>query len=241
MGDYILIDRDQMKITHKHPDRVVLTSLSWIECTNSGVIISLSNTRPLLDFTPAELSLIYKHATGTELKGYAQQLANSVLAAAKRMPDTVAKLDEVVAQSRCIQDGDKSCYRYVIGSKTPEQLPTVFQAPALSVPRSEAEEQAAESGYAGPAFGGTGHANTPAGTNPLPHAARAPSAPRTGAITEKVFTIADQLWEAAGKPKSLQVVLQLRKKIMDVLETEHDVKRTTASNTLAVWQKTRLA
>ena len=240
MGHYILIDRQQMAITHKHTDRAVLAGLSWIECTNAGVIMSLTNTRPLLDFTPAELRLIYKNATGADLQGYAQSLANAVLAMAKRLPDTEARIEEVQAQVKCIQDGDKSSFKYTFGAMTPEEVVGLFEAPKLTVPRVEAEEALAGQGYAGPAFGGTGPDHPTAQGNGAPREPRAPSAPRTGGTREVIFTVADQMWEAAGKPTALPTVLALRRTIMQELETNHSVKKTTSSTALGDWQKSRV-
>lgn len=241
MGNYILIDRQQMAITHKHNDRVVLSGLAWIECTNAAAIMSLTNIKPLLDFTPSELRLIYKNATGAELRGYANTLAQAVLDAARRMPDTEAVLAEVEAQRKLVEDGDKSSFRYVLGAMKPEEVVGVFEAPPITVPRVEAEELRAAQGYTGPAFGGTGPDRPAGGTNGAPREPRAPSAPRTGGTREVIFRVADQMWEAAGKPSSLQVVLALRKQIMGVLETEHDVKKTTSSTALGDWQKSRLS
>ena len=241
MGDYVLIDRNQMAITHKHTDRAVLAGLSWIECTAAGVVISLSNTKPLLDFTPAELRLIYKNATGAELKGYSNTLASAVLAAAKRMPETPAVIAEVQAQVKLIQDGDKSSFKYVFGSMKPEEVVGLFEAPPISIPRVAAEEELAAQGYAGLNFGGTGPDHPVASTNGAPREPRAPSAPRTGGAREVIFRVADEMWAAAGNPTSLPTVLALRKTIMQELETNHDVKKTTSSTALGEWQKQRLA
>lgn len=49
------------------------------------------------------------------------------------------------------------------------------------------------------------------------------------------------MWEQAGKPADLKVVLELRKQIMIVLENEHSIKKTTSSTALGDWQKTRLS
>lgn len=240
MGSYILIDRNQMAITHKHNDRVVLNGLAWIECTAAAAIMSLTNTRPLLDFTPAELRLIYKNATGAELKGYANTLAQAVLDAAKRMPDTVAILAEVEAQRKLVEDGDKSSFKYVLGAMKPEEVVGLFEAPPITVPRVEAEELRAAQGYAGPAFGGTGPDQGGAGTSGAPREPRAPSAPRTGGAREVIFRVADEMWAAAGSPTALPTVLALRKTIMQELETNHSVKKTTSSTALGEWQKQRL-
>lgn len=237
---YILIDRNQMAITHKHADRRVLAGLSWIECTNAGLTMSLSNTRPLQDFTTSELKLLYKNATGVELRGYANQMAQAVLDAAKRMPDTEAVLAEVEAQAACIEDGDKSCFKYVLGAMKPESILGLYEADAIQVPRVEAEEARAVNGYAGGAFGGTGPANPVANTSTAPREPRAPSAPRTGGARETIFRVADEMWTAAGSPTALPTVLALRRQIMQELETSHDVKKTTSSTALGDWQKSRV-
>lgn len=237
---YILIDRNQMKITHKHPDRVVLSKLSWIECTNAGAVMSLSGIRPLMDFTPLELQTLYKNATGAELKAYANNLAQAVLDAAKRMPDTVAKLEEVVAQAACILDGDKSSFKYAPGQMKPFSCPGLFEADAITVPRLEAEELRAAQGYSAPAFGATTHYSPPANGVATPAAPRAPSAPKAGGVREVIYAAADAAWAAAGNTKSLPAILAMRKKIMDELEVSHSIKRTTCSTALGDWQKMRV-
>ena len=65
------------------------------------------------------------------------------------------------------------------------------------------------------------------------------TAPRTG-IKAVVWDVADRLWNEAGSPKAVDVVLVLRRKIMDELEGQHGIKRTTSSTALGEWQKVRL-
>lgn len=241
---YILIDRQQMAITHKHRDRVVLNGLAWIECTNAGAVMSLSSIRPLQDFTPQELRLLYKNGTGVELKGYANALAQAVLDMAKRMPETDAVLEEVEAQRLCVMDGDKSSFQYVRGAKKPASILGVFEADPIKVERSEPEELRCASGYSAPTPGPTASATLPPGVPPLPTAARAPSAPsapRASGTRDTIYRVADEMWAAAGSPTNMQAVLALRKNIMNVLEAEHGVKKTTSSNTLGDWQKSKLS
>lgn len=237
---YILIDRNQMAITHKHSDRRVLAGLSWIECTNAGVTMALTNIRPLQEFTTSELKRLYQNATGAELKAYANQMAQAVLDAAKRMPETVAKLEEVEAQMKLISDGDKSSFKYVHGAMSPESCPGLFEPPAIVVPRVEAEEARAQSGYSSGAFGATGPDHSAANTSAAPREPRAPSAPRAGGQRETIFRIADEMWTQAGSPTALHTVLDLRKRIMQELETNHDIKKTTSSTALGDWQKKRV-
>ena len=246
---YILIDRHVMAITHKHSDREVLAKLSWIECTNAGVTVPVGGSvRPLLDFSHSELKLIYKNATGADLKGCGAGAAQALMDMAKRMPDTVASKDEVLAQAACVMDGDKSVYRYVYGSKKPEELATLFEAPAIKVQRCEAEELKAAQAYTPPAPqpytpaapAATASANPAAHTSAAPAAQKPPTAPRTGGTRDTIFKVADQMWEAAGSPSDLPHILSLRKQIMVELEANHDIKKTTSSTALGDWQKQRL-
>jgi hypothetical protein len=48
------------------------------------------------------------------------------------------------------------------------------------------------------------------------------------------------MWEAAGKPMDKDTVLALRKEMMQVLETEHSIKKTTSSTALGDWMKQRV-
>lgn len=66
------------------------------------------------------------------------------------------------------------------------------------------------------------------------------SAPRSSGVREKVWAVADQMWEEAGKPKDKNMVLLLRRAIMSVLEQD-GVKRTSSSNELGNWQKSRVS
>jgi hypothetical protein len=238
---YILIDRGQMAITHKHSSREVLSGLSWIECTNAGGIYAVGSVRALSDFTPAELALIYKNATGADFKGYANTLAHVVMSAAKRMPETLAKVEEVRSQMSLVGDGDKSCYKYVYGAMKPEHINGVFTPDPIMVERVEAEEVVAAS--AAPAYTHTasaGRAVTPANSTGAAREPRAPSAPRTGGARDTIFKVADEMWLAAGNPKAIPAVLALRKQIMIELELNHGVKKTTSSTALGDWQKTRV-
>ena len=84
-----------------------------------------------------------------------------------------------------------------------------------------------------------------AGTRPDPAPAavtvptRAPSAPR-GGNRATIFEVADRMWNEAGSPRNLAVVLPLRKTIMAELEANHGIKKTTSSTALGEWQKVRL-
>lgn len=238
-----------MAITHKHSDREVLAKLSWLECTNAGVTLSLSGIRPLLEFSVSEIKLLYKNATGVDLKGISHNgLAQAVLEVAKRMPDTLCSKSEVLAQANCVLDGDPSHYSYVYGAMEPEHLSSLFVPEPITVARCEAEELKAAQAYTPPAPqpytpaapAATASANPAAHTSAAPAAQKPPTAPRTGGTRDTIFKVADQMWEAAGSPSDLPHILSLRKQIMVELEANHDIKKTTSSTALGDWQKQRL-
>lgn len=238
---YVLVDRQQMAITHKHREQQVLRDLSWIECTNAGIIMPLGRIEHWMrEFTPAELRLIYKNATGHEIQGYGNALGSVVNQMALRLPETDAVAAEVAAQRLCIMDGDKSSYSYCKGSKTPSCHPGLYEPDPLKCARSEAEETLAAASK--PAHMPSAPVHAPV-ANPFanaPAAGQTASAPRAGGTRDIVYKVADEMWQQAGTPRDMKAVLDLRKKIMDVLEAQHSVKRTTASTTLGDWQKSRL-
>lgn len=65
----------------------------------------------------------------------------------------------------------------------------------------------------------------------IPGTARKPSVKHT------IHTVANNMWEEAGKPRNVKTLLKLRKMIMDKLENEFNIKRTSASTELGQWQK----
>lgn len=240
---YITIDREQKAIVHKHRDRSVLANLSWIELTNAGITLPLGNPQHMMkEFSSAELKDIYENATGAKLTGYGPGLANAVHQMALRLPESVVNADEVAAQRLLVLDGDKSGFSYQAGHKAPLSHPGTFTPDPLKCARDPAEEaraNAVASGYVPPAPGAT---SNPAGVfNPVPTTPRAPSAPRSGGSRDTIFRVADEIWAAAGSPRELPTILQLRKQMMTVLESDYNIKKTTSSNTLGDWQKARLS
>lgn len=239
---YVLVDREQMAITHKHAIREVLNDLGWIECCNAGITIPLGNVAHWSrEFTPAELRRIYKAATGVELQGYGNALAHVVHQMAVRLPATPCDPDEARAQRLCVMDGDKKTYQYCPGSKTPTCHKDLFTADPITCERSEAEEATAASSrptYMPPTTAASAPASNPfAPQGTTPRAPAAPSAPRAGGVRDIIFSTADEMWNAAGQPRDLPKILVLRKSIMDVLEAQHSIKRTTSSTALGDWQK----
>lgn len=239
---YVLVDRQQMAITHKHRDVQVLRDLSWIECTNAGLIIALGRADVWSrEFTPAELKKIYNNATGADLQGYGNVLGHVVNQMALRLPEFECKPEEVAAQRLCVVDGDKSSFQYCPGSMRPTSHYGLFEPDPIKCERNEAEEALAAQSK--PAYTPTTVPSPPSGSPfaGAPAAPRAPSAPRAGGNRETIFRVADQMWENAGKPTDIRTVLELRKQIMVELEANHSIKKTTSSTALGDWQKSRLS
>jgi hypothetical protein len=235
---YVLVDRQLMAITHKHHDRSVLADLCWIECTNAGATVPLSNVRVWNEFTAAELKKIYKNATGAELQGYGTGLAQAVFEMARRLPESVVNAEEVHAQRLCIHDGDKSCYQYAPGQMKPKEHVGLFEPEPLKCERVEAEELRAvnSSPHYNPAGAGTGHI-PPQGTVTT----RGPVAPRAGGTRETIFRVADEMWKEINNTTDIKKVLEMRKQCMVVLESDYGIKKTTSSTALGDWQKQRLS
>lgn len=244
---YVLIDRKQMAITHKHERRDVLGNLAWIECVNDAITLPLGNAQHFnAEFDATQLRSIYRNATGEEIVGVGYALAKAVHDMAMRLPNTKAELLETAAQRGKVMDGDKHCYTYVYGAYEPEQQEKGWTPDPLRTQASPVEIAAAKQYQQAPAPAQSDHGPSNVFSHehkPMttPRTAGAPSTGhRQSGVREVVYKVADKLWEEAGKPSDLKVVLDLRKKIMTVLEAEHQVKRTTSSTTLGAWQKERI-
>lgn len=243
---YVLVDRRLGAITHKHERRDVLGNLSWIECVNNAVTIPLGNPQHFMELDTNQLRSVYKSSTGKDIAGYGYALAKAVHDMAMRLPSTKAELLEVQAQRNKVMDGDKNCYRYVYGAYEPK-VANDWEPDPLKVEASEVEIASAAKYATAPtqapapaqsAAGVYSHEHKPVTT---PRELGAPSSGhRQSGVREVVYKVADKLWEAAGKPTDLKIVLDLRKQMMTVLEAEHQVKRTTSSTTLGAWQKERI-
>lgn len=88
-----------------------------------------------------------------------------------------------------------------------------------------------ESAESGPLRAATGHDRP---------AVKGVAQARSSGVRDKIWEVADRMWEEAGKPTDKRAVLALRKCMMDALERQ-DVKRTSSSNELGNWQKARIA
>jgi hypothetical protein len=246
---YILLDTERMVITHKHSDKRVLDALGWIECQCTQHVFAMGDSVAISHYTILELSQIYEAATGKKIISSHNHMVRLVADLTMRMPETKVTGDPIAAckkispadprffiwkdgqavpQNGAVQPDPIKCERNVEAEENTAYIPPVKVA-ARPQWRPTAADQAAL-GAVVPAAGAT-----PAVRDPS-----APRAPRQSGIRDKIYEVADRIWEAAGKPTDASTVLKLRKQMMEELETIHGVKRNTSSNSLGDWQKMRV-
>jgi hypothetical protein len=212
---YVSIDMDLLKFLHKHPSVNVVANLVYIEAPQRTVNVIPIDGHTFWDMTPSEMTALYRNTTGTEPpRG---DLKPMLLALANSLPTSDINAWEVEVQAVYCENNPLLANQsrfYVKGSTRPG-----FNADL----------------YAG---GLTG--TLPEGQVPI--AAPAPvqaAVPREGSVRDTIWKVADEVWEADGKPTDAPTVLQLRKRMMDLLERQ-GVKRTSSSNELGKWQKARI-
>lgn len=224
---YVLVDRESMVFRHAHPDHTVLSQLAHIEVAHVATyIFPVDEVRDFLSFTDLEMKLLYQNTTGQKYEGYSRSHLNDlVLEAARRLPVSDVKPFEVQQQANKIPMDDSGFYRYAKGAFKAARLQELFTPEALTVTPGSVAQQPAP---------GPDRTSAAATVPPAP-----PAAPKGGARAV-IWSVADKMWEDAGKPTNSATVLALRKTIMAELEQNHGVKKTTSSTALGEWQKVRL-
>lgn len=241
---YVLIERDRMVLLHKHNNLFTLADVAWIECQNSAYsIFGVDDATGLREFTDMELGLLYKNITGVDHSLKRLQLIQVIYDLIQRVPES--DIDPIEADYQCghVTEGDERKWLYVRGARKPAQKPDLFEPACKRAGRNEEEEQRAKSGKlpalkrkARPRSSGTGNDRPAPATQ---HRAKPANGPKRGTAKAIIWSVADKMWEDAGKPTAKAEVLTLRKQIMDTLEKEEAIKRASSSSELGVWHKTR--
>lgn len=242
---YILVDRENMKFLHKHPDPFVLCNVAWLENAGSSCIFPIDDAHDLREFTNLELKLLYSNTTGNEYgqKENRNALLQIVYELASRIEPSDLNAREAEEQASSIEDSKAGHYKYVRGAKRPVLMADLFNRPFLTVSANVAAEKSAAAGNY-PALAARPKAERAAITTDKPATdgvvrPAAESGPKRGTAKAIIWDTADEMWEAAGKPTDKPAVLELRKRIMDRLETEEAIKRASASSELGNWHKAR--
>lgn len=238
---HIVIDRQKLKfLPIKHESIHVIGDLVWIEAPQAHVHVMPLGYNFLSDYTDLELMLLYKNTTGEKPTKVGDQLRNLLEEIAERIPVREVNPFELSKQADLVPEKTGSRYLYDKGKFKPQKMNDLFVLDPVQMPRSENESLIAARPRVRPQGPRAPAANTTAAPAPAPRPARAQRGPRQGGVRELVWAVADKMWEAAGKPKETSTVLALRKTMMNVLESDHNVKRTSSSNELGQWQKARI-
>jgi len=258
---YVTIDRSNLRVMRKHQNQRALSYLTVIEAPHVVTTVCCAYGVTFLHgYTDLEKRKLYCNLTGEKTCVWSGDHITAVLMElVQRLPEDNINPIEVRAQASRLADGDDEIYIYVPGKLVPQAAPDLFEFAYPKVARRlhddevtlaanhkgitkllypDAEEQEATALARVQAEIAQAATHTAAPTRSGSTAGT--SAPRTAGVRDKVWSVADAMWTAAGKPTDPKAVLALRKEIMNTLEREHDVKRTSSSNELGNWQKNRI-
>lgn len=236
---YVSIDRDKLRFLHKHEDIQVVCNLAHIEAPHVTLCVtSYDGPSFLSDYTDMELTMLYRNTTGHDHTSHSGGALRAVLAEiADRLPTSDVNKFELDRQAASIPEDNAEPFRYVKGSNKVGKPAELFPLRAERNPDEDAVAAAAKlraPQRSAPA------ANTSAAPTPAPRPQRPAAAPRQGGVRAVIWEVADSMWEKEGRPTGKAEILSLRKRMMDVLESDHGVKRTSSSNELGQWQKARV-
>lgn len=237
---YVSIDRENLKFLHKHDDLHVVCNLVHIEAPNVAIcIVDHDSDAFLSDYTGMELAMLYKNTSGHDHTGRPDSSLRVLLAElAERLPKSDVNKFELDRQAAYLPEDNDQPLKYVKGSTRPgKALGELFP---LMVERNKDEDSVVARAAQRTPQRSASVANTLAPASVVSRAARPQRAPSQGGVRAVIWEVADSMWEKEGKPTGKAEVLSLRKRVMDVLESDHAVKRTSSSNELGQWQKARV-
>jgi hypothetical protein len=239
---YVSIDMNSLRALHAHRVPGIVHDLVYLECADIDYVLVQDTSSDLFldQLTGMELKKLYHNMTGGSAALWDDLAIRHALATLLGAA-TPTKVDhaELEAQCECAAkyraEDARTILRYALGAKVPAQVNELF--PLKTPPMPDWHDATAR---------GVQRIHTP--PPPVPHdpANRAPArptaAPRAPGSSSRprIFKVADEMWEAAGKPMDKDTVLALRKEMMQVLETEHSIKKTTSSTALGDWMKQRV-
>lgn len=228
---YVMINQDAMCVRHKHHDLHAICAVTEIEDAHCRAhIIGVDTGKGLDSFTDFELKHLYLNTTGETFPFYSRDyLIKSLLGILQQLPESDINKFEAQQQASKISLSDDGFYRYVRGSFTPAKLQELYVTPPMTTVWKAPAAQA-----------GTGRDHSAVVTSTRATNSAAPAGLTKGSKQEIIYTVADEIWEKAGKPSDVPTVLKLRKRMMEILVEQHGVNKGTASCSLGDWQKQRL-
>lgn len=248
---YVNIVRDNMTIPHKHPSYKVCCNLSWIELQGKTVVTVDSDSHNFLaDFTDMEMKLLYRNITEEDVVGWIGPSLRSLIGElVYRMEETEINAFQLELQAGKVVEGQINM-KYALGSNEPCHTQYLFpeclkadahddQPTIAAWRRSYYKETSTNATYTRAVLPARSATRTSTAPRTTRAASSATAAPRQGGVREIIWKVADQIWEADGKPNDKHRVLELRKRMMNELE-QQGVKRTSSSNELGNWAKVRV-
>ncbi|QJI53373.1 hypothetical protein vBAcoSR7M_51 [Alteromonas phage vB_AcoS-R7M] len=233
---YVLINLDTLRVLHKNENIFSLCNVAQIECKDSASwVVPCHDATFLKSFTHLELRMLYKNLTGVEL---ADNVPNTSLIAVLfktigEVPVSPMVEAETERQSFYAEKNDGE-FIYCHGAFKPAIAPDLFK------PVIEHHEAIVKDAVSGK-YNRELYAAVPrkVAKRVQPITTSSEGSPRRGTAKIIIWSVADSMWEAAGKPTEKGEVLKIRKAVMDKLETEEGIKRTSASSELGNWHKIR--
>lgn len=261
---FALIDRENMQLLAVG-QREQLNDLWMVQHTNVSSVILSIDPGPLQTFTFLELQLLTRNMCGncSPTKPYSA-LVSDLVSMLRTVPAMQHNPMHLAAQAQWIRVNDpnrESEWLFAPGAMQPRQglfgnehalrsEPAAPDNPVMGKyahaparwPTVVNSDSIRKTPLPEPVPGEPGTVGTVATPRPprAPAAPREPGQPR-GSVSVVIWQVADEMWEAAGKPTEKSLVLKLRKEMMTTLEEQHAVKRNSASNELGNWQKARIS
>lgn len=245
------INMDKMTVTHVHRILDILHGLVSLECRNIRTMRFEDTENPLFLATLSRVQLgsLFRNTTGEMRTGEPEELRAAIAVAVNNMKPMLVDDNELMKQIGKVAKqlegriGQVPNFKYALGKSEPlvgdyPAAKTVANSD-VTAQRTAAAQQQLKPLPPTPTPATYAPRAQREKTGDSAPAPRAPTPPR-GGVGGIVWDIADKMWAAAGKPMDQKVVLNLRKEMMNVLEKDHEVKRSVASNTLGQWMKARL-
>jgi len=234
---YISIDMEELRFLYKHESLEVVADLIFIAGKISSCDVgSCGNPHMFSEMTEMEKGKLFKNTTGQNPPFTAYQLTMALVELTNKFESTPAAPWFARGQADYLEgkypEGVPAGYVFVDGSSRPSK----GQIPLFSPLAVTAEEVAQAI-----------RTRATASVKPAPLVQPAPApkpavkAQRAGSSKPTIWKVADEFWVKSGSSKVKEELLKLRITIMQSLEAEYGIKRTTSSNELGNWMKNKLA
>ena len=136
---YINIDRDNLKITHKHRNQNVVLALDWIENPHIKVSVTTRIDQNFLgSFTDMELKILCRNCYDVDHKDGRVALRDLIFKFADALPENDVDEREARIQAELLPSDNEIPFRYVKGSFVPSQNTDLWRHGARPPPPQQA-------------------------------------------------------------------------------------------------------